>query len=232
MAIRKIAVMGEPVLRRPTREVRPEELESAALQAELLATLRQTFLASDLHSRLQVPPTAEPAAPEPAPYAFEERPADRQEVASWFAPVCRECPAWCGVIARNREGRVVKLEGNPDHPVNAGALCMRGQAALQGLYHPDRITGPLVREGSAGSLSSKPEDGARPESARAAARLQQALDKGVDPVPCPVCGHFQGDMVREAKKRAEDFIRDLKEERARLEAEEGKHGEAEGEGPG
>jgi len=69
-------------------------------------------------------------------------------VASWFATVCRECPAGCGVLARNREGRVVKLEGNPDHPVNAGALCLRGQAALQGLYHPDRTAGPLVREGS------------------------------------------------------------------------------------
>ena len=33
-------------------------------------------------------------------------------VASWFATVCRECPAGCGVLARNREGRVVKLEGN------------------------------------------------------------------------------------------------------------------------
>src|SRR5881296_383252 len=67
-------------------------------------------------------------------------------VASWFATVCRECPAGCGVIARNREGRVVKLEGNPDHPVNEGALCLRGQAALQGLYHPDRLSGPSVRE--------------------------------------------------------------------------------------
>src|SRR5213593_2817670 len=67
-------------------------------------------------------------------------------VASWYATVCRECPAGCGVIARNREGRVVKLEGNPDHPVNEGALCLRGQAALQGLYHPDRLSGPSVRE--------------------------------------------------------------------------------------
>src|SRR5881409_672749 len=75
-------------------------------------------------------------------------------VAAWFATVCRECPAGCGVIARNREGRVVKLEGNPDHPVNAGALCLRGHAALQGLYHPDRIAGPLVRDGGPGFKSA------------------------------------------------------------------------------
>src|SRR5712691_7911190 len=69
-------------------------------------------------------------------------------VAAWFATVCRECPAGCGVIAKNREGRVVKLEGNPDHPVSQGALCARGQAALQGLYHPDRFAGPLLRDGA------------------------------------------------------------------------------------
>jgi len=69
-------------------------------------------------------------------------------VASWFSTVCRECPAGCGVIARNREGRIVKLEGNPDHPVNQGTLCIRGQAGLQGLYNPDRIRGPLLRDAS------------------------------------------------------------------------------------
>jgi molybdopterin-containing oxidoreductase family iron-sulfur binding subunit len=69
-------------------------------------------------------------------------------VASWFATVCRECASGCGVLARNRDGRVVKLEGNPDHPVNRGALCIRGQAALQALYHPDRFAGPQRRDGS------------------------------------------------------------------------------------
>jgi len=69
-------------------------------------------------------------------------------VAAWFATVCRECPAGCGVLARNRDGRVVKLEGNPDHPVNRGGLCIRGQAALQGLYHPDRFSGPQRRDGA------------------------------------------------------------------------------------
>src|SRR5436309_1590157 len=79
-------------------------------------------------------------------------------VASWFATVCRECPAGCGVIARNREGRVVKLEGNPDHPVNAGALCLRGHAALQGLYHPDRIAGTLSHVEPRQSLTASNAD--------------------------------------------------------------------------
>ena len=65
--------------------------------------------------------------------------------ATWYASTCRECPAGCGLLAKNREGRVIKLEGNPLHPVNRGALCIRGQAALQGLYNPDRLTTPQVK---------------------------------------------------------------------------------------
>src|SRR5574342_501485 len=69
-------------------------------------------------------------------------------VATWYATTCRECPAGCGVHARVREGRAVKLEGNPDHPINRGKLCSRGQAALQGLYNPDRARGPMARNAS------------------------------------------------------------------------------------
>jgi len=65
-------------------------------------------------------------------------------VAAYFSTVCRECPAGCGLLAKNRDGRVIKLEGNPDHPINAGALCIRGQGQLQGLYHPDRFRGAQV----------------------------------------------------------------------------------------
>ena len=66
--------------------------------------------------------------------------------ASWYASTCRQCPAGCGVLAKNREGRVIKLEGNPLHPVNSGKLCIRGQAALQEIYHPDRLKKPRIRE--------------------------------------------------------------------------------------
>ena len=66
-------------------------------------------------------------------------------VATWYASVCGECPAGCGTLVRTREGRAVKVEGNPEHPVNRGSLCIRGQSSLQGLYNPDRLDGPLAR---------------------------------------------------------------------------------------
>ena len=66
-------------------------------------------------------------------------------VATWYASVCGECPAGCGTLVRTREGRAVKVEGNPEHPVNRGGLCVRGQSTLQGHYNPDRIAGPQRR---------------------------------------------------------------------------------------
>ena len=71
--------------------------------------------------------------------------------AQWYASVCGECSAGCGILARVMEGRAKKIEGNPDHPVNQGKLCARGQAALQRLYNPDRVRQPLRRAGERGS---------------------------------------------------------------------------------
>ncbi|OPY75450.1 MAG: Tetrathionate reductase subunit B precursor [Syntrophorhabdus sp. PtaU1.Bin153] len=65
--------------------------------------------------------------------------------ATWYATTCRECPAGCGMLAKNRDGRVVKVEGNPLHPVNTGRLCARGQASVQGVYNPDRYRRPFTR---------------------------------------------------------------------------------------
>jgi anaerobic selenocysteine-containing dehydrogenase len=72
-------------------------------------------------------------------------------VADWYASVCNECPAGCGILVRVMEGRVKKIEGNPDHPTNLGKLCARGQAAPQRLYNPDRLRGPLRRTGERGA---------------------------------------------------------------------------------
>ncbi|MEP7027556.1 MAG: molybdopterin-dependent oxidoreductase [Candidatus Eisenbacteria bacterium] len=67
-------------------------------------------------------------------------------VATYYASTCRECPAGCGLHVKTREGRAIKVEGNPNHPVNQGALCQRGQAAMHGLYNPDRWTAPMARQ--------------------------------------------------------------------------------------
>lgn len=86
--------------------------------------------------------------------------------AMWRPSVCPLCAAGCGLtvramradaeVVRNGQAGVVqilaakKLEGTPDHPVNRGGLCARGQSAIQVTYHPDRITQPLRRSGDRG----------------------------------------------------------------------------------
>ena len=69
----------------------------------------------------------------------------------WYATVCGQCAAGCGVIVRKRDGNVNKIEGNPLHPISRGKLCARGQAGLNELYNPDRIKGPWQRTGARGS---------------------------------------------------------------------------------
>ena len=72
---------------------------------------------------------------------------------NWYATVCRQCPTPEGLVVRVMEGRARKIEGNVDYPINRGAHSARCEASLQGLYHPDRIRGPLVRleDGDRGS---------------------------------------------------------------------------------
>ncbi len=63
--------------------------------------------------------------------------------AYWYASVCGACPAGCGILAKGLDGRPVKLEGNPDHPLSAGGLCAMGQASVLGLYDSQRLHAPL-----------------------------------------------------------------------------------------
>src|SRR5438477_6906649 len=85
-------------------------------------------------------------------------------IATWKPSVCTLCSAGCGLLVRVMQGEAEvvrrgqqglikmglakKLEGNPQHPVNRGKLCARGQAGPQVLYHPDRITHPIKRTGA------------------------------------------------------------------------------------
>ena len=60
-----------------------------------------------------------------------------------YASTCGACDAGCGLIVKNRDGRVIKLEGNPQHPFSRGGLCAVGQASVLGLYDNKRLQNPL-----------------------------------------------------------------------------------------
>ena len=62
--------------------------------------------------------------------------------------VCGSCHGGCGVIAHVEEGRVVKVEGDPESPISHGTMCTKGLAITQLAYHPDRILYPMKRTGS------------------------------------------------------------------------------------
>jgi anaerobic selenocysteine-containing dehydrogenase len=72
-------------------------------------------------------------------------------VEEWVQSVCQACPGGCGILVRVVDGKAVKIEGNPAHPVNRGRLCPVGQAGLQVLYNPDRIKAPMKKIGGKSS---------------------------------------------------------------------------------
>jgi anaerobic selenocysteine-containing dehydrogenase len=65
---------------------------------------------------------------------------------------CGLCPIGCGIIAHMIGDQVVKIEGDPDHPLNKGILCPKGVASLEYLYHPKRLVSPLKRIGRKGAF--------------------------------------------------------------------------------
>jgi anaerobic selenocysteine-containing dehydrogenase len=71
-------------------------------------------------------------------------------VETWVNSVCQLCPGGCGIRVRLLDGWPVKISGNPDHPINQGGLCPKGEAGLQAFYDPDRIRRPLRRAGNRG----------------------------------------------------------------------------------
>jgi thiosulfate reductase / polysulfide reductase chain A len=68
----------------------------------------------------------------------------------YISTMCEMCVWRCGVRAKVVEGKVVKLEGNPEHPHSHGRLCARGQSGLMNTYDPDRVLTPLIRVGKRG----------------------------------------------------------------------------------
>src|SRR3974390_1768689 len=68
-----------------------------------------------------------------------------------YKSVCRGCHGGCGALLHVRDGKLIKVEGNPDAPLNHGSLCPIGVSAIDLVYHPDRLTYPMRRKGARGS---------------------------------------------------------------------------------
>ncbi|HWR68652.1 MAG TPA: molybdopterin oxidoreductase, partial [Desulfomonilia bacterium] len=64
-----------------------------------------------------------------------------------FRSICFECHSRCGVILEVENGKLAGVKGDPDHPHSHGYTCPKGRAAPEMIYHPDRITRPLVKVG-------------------------------------------------------------------------------------
>lgn len=57
----------------------------------------------------------------------------------------------CGMLVHVENGRIKKIEGDPDSPLSRGTLCAKGLAQVERLNHPDRLQAPLKRAGQQGS---------------------------------------------------------------------------------
>jgi anaerobic selenocysteine-containing dehydrogenase len=61
------------------------------------------------------------------------------------------CGASCGVIATVEDGRIKRIDGDPDYPPTRGYICAKGRAFPELIYHPNRVTHPMIRVGPRGS---------------------------------------------------------------------------------
>lgn len=81
----------------------------------------------------------------------EIEPEARKPSTTVLKSVCRSCHGGCGVLMHVQDGRLVKVEGDRDAPLNHGRLCPIGTITVDLVYHPDRLKYPLRREGPRGS---------------------------------------------------------------------------------
>jgi anaerobic selenocysteine-containing dehydrogenase len=68
--------------------------------------------------------------------------------------ICFECHSRCGVLLEVKDGKIVGVKGDKDHPkdhpISHGYMCPKGRACMEIIYHPERLTKPLIRVGEKG----------------------------------------------------------------------------------
>jgi formate dehydrogenase major subunit len=59
--------------------------------------------------------------------------------------ICCFCSVGCGLLVHTREGKVINIEGDPEHPISEGSLCSKGSSIFQVVNNPNRVLKPRYR---------------------------------------------------------------------------------------
>src|SRR5512136_700314 len=105
---------------------------------------------------------------------------------------CDICPWRCGIIVQSVNGRVYKIDGNPQDPKSRGMLCARGQAGVSFLYDPDRLKQPMIRTGERGE--NKFRNATWEEALDYAAQKMRKIKEQYGPESVAFFGHTSGDF--------------------------------------
>ncbi len=62
--------------------------------------------------------------------------------------ICFECHSRCGVLLETKNGKLTGIKGDKSHPFSRGYICPKGRACMEIIYHKERITHPLIKNGS------------------------------------------------------------------------------------
>lgn len=92
--------------------------------------------------------------------------------------ICQFCSVGCGLVVSVKDGAVVNVEGDPEHPINEGALCSKGAAMIQTVNNPARVQHVLYRAPGSDHWEEKAWDWALP---RIASRIKATRDATFQP---------------------------------------------------
>jgi formate dehydrogenase major subunit len=91
------------------------------------------------------------------------------------ATICPYCAVGCGMIVKSASGKVIDVEGDPDHPINQGTLCSKGASLTQLVNNNRRIDKPMYRPPKGGQWQYVEWDWVLDQIAQ---RIKQTRDAG------------------------------------------------------
>jgi formate dehydrogenase major subunit len=92
-----------------------------------------------------------------------------------YTTICPYCGVGCSEIVSVSNGKIINIEGDPDHPINQGSLCSKGEALIQVANNERRMTKVLYRAPYSDKWEEKSWDWALPEIAK---RIKKTRDEG------------------------------------------------------